>query len=441
MYYPFFSSTVFSHKIEWLNGKVDIDRFSTIEGSIAWLWDTLPNYQPLTEIYTPQILVPEDKTEEKRLMEAYPWVASENIWLQSMVETDNSLREKVALFWHQHIPSSRGRKTNQGILLLEIYRKYGLGNLRELLIQLISTPALMYFLDLGDSSKEKPNENFARELMELFLLGEGNYTLQDVKEVARAFTGRRFDQKNFPYPYFLDKSAYDDGVKTIFGKTGNYDGEGVIDLILERPQAAYHITRAALKFFFSDQPPAKMVSDCADAYFKSGYEMSALLNAMFRHPEFSNPAYRFSKVKTPVELIVAFQRQTGLRTVGLKTAYFFMRYAGQTLFSPPTVAGWPGGEDWLRGERLLHRLFLPGTLIAIANRKIPKASVAYKVYSRLSVTSKRKYRYIADARWDADAFFSALKESDISVSEWLLGEKRSENNLLAILQYPEYQYC
>ncbi len=117
MYYPFFSSTVFSPKIEWLNGGVDIARLSTMDGSISWLWDTLPSYQPLTEIYTPQILVPDDREEELRLMEAYQWVASGNIWLQSMVESDNSLREKVALFWHHHIPSGRGRSLDQGVLM------------------------------------------------------------------------------------------------------------------------------------------------------------------------------------------------------------------------------------------------------------------------------------------------------------------------------------
>ena len=151
--------------------------------------------------------------------------------------------------------------------------------------------------------------------------------------------------------------------------------------------------------------------------------------------------YRLSKVKTPLELIVSFQRQTGLRTVGLKTAYFFMCYAGQILFDLPTVAGWPSGEDWLRGDRLLHRLFLPGTLIAIANRKIPKVSVAHKVYSRLAVPSKRQFRHIADAMWDEEVFFSALAKQGISVSAWMLGEQRKENDLLALLQSSDYQYC
>ncbi len=162
---------------------------------------------------------------------------------------------------------------------------------------------------------------------------------------------------------------------------------------------------------------------------------------MFRHEVFLNPEYHKSKVKTPVELLVGFQRQTGLRTVGMKTAFQFLSKCGQVLFYPPTVAGWPGGEDWLQGERLLHRLFLPGALIAIANRQVPKNSLTYKLASRIFEPSKRGFRYVADAKWDKGRFYAALNRHEIPVSQWILGETQVQTGLEDCLQHPAYQYC
>jgi uncharacterized protein (DUF1800 family) len=184
-----------------------------------------------------------------------------------------------------------------------------------------------------------------------------------------------------------------------------------------------------------------MVRSCGEAYFKSGFEMRVLLESLMTQKAFYDPVFIQSKVKTPVELLVGFQRQTGLRTRGVKTTNSFLRYCGQSLFLPPSVAGWPGGADWLRGERLFHRLFLPGTLLEISNRRSARDSVGYKVSSRIFSASKRKFRYIADAQWDAGRFYDALKEQDLHLSEWMLGQKRENEDLEYLLQAPEYQYC
>jgi len=437
----FIAISAFSPKIEWLWAGGGLNQWADLESCIKWVWETLPPYRPLALDYHPQIMVAEDLPEELRLMEQQELVKFNHVWLQSMVGEDNPLREKMALFWHHHIPSSSGRRPDHGRLLIEEYRKYGLGNLKDLLNAVLSSSTMMWHLDLFSSHKNNPNENFAREFMELFTLGEGHYSLKDVKEAARALTGRYFDKKSYPYRALFDPAIFDDGVKTILGKTGHFGGEEVIEIILGQAQTARHIARAVLRFFFSDNPPDQMVESCAEAYYSSGYEMRVLLESMFRHEAFLSPEYNKSKVKTPVELLVGFQRQTGLRTVGMKTAYQFLLKCGQVFFYPPTVAGWPGGEDWLRGERLLHRLFLPGALIAIANRQVPKNSLTYKLSSRAFEPSKRRLRYIADAKWDRGRFYAALNLHGIPVSKWILGETHSEIELEDCLQHPDYQYC
>jgi uncharacterized protein (DUF1800 family) len=434
MYSSIISSACFSPKLQWLNAEVN-----NIPRDINWVFNTIPKYMPLIE-NQPKVLFPEELEEEKRIIKQQEREAYLYAWMNAMVESDNPLREKMALFWHHHIPCTGGKNTDHTKLLLEILRKHGLGNLRDLLVELISTPALMRYLDLQGSSKISPNENFAREFLELYTLGEGNYSLLDVKETARAFTGRRYDKKQFPYTFFMDLDAFDDGQKTILGKRDNFNGEGVIDLVLEKKQTAIYITTSLLKFLVSDHPSQEMIHDCSEIYFSSNYNMLTLLNAVFSHNAFGNPKNKYNKIKTPVELLVSFQRQTGLRTVGLKTSYFFLRYTGQELFNPPNAAGWPGGKDWFRGERLLHRLYLPGTLMEIANRKFAKRSLTYKLQSRISLPNKRQYRYYADAIWSEELFYKLLKNNNLSVSEWLLGANNHEKNLSMTIQNLAFQY-
>ena len=216
--------------------------------------------------------------------------------------------------------------------------------------------------------------------------------------------------------------------------------EDVIDLVLEKKETAIHITTSLLKFLVSDQPNQEMISACSEIYFSSNYSMVALLHAVFSHEAFSNPKNKHNKIKTPVELLVSFQRQTGLRTVGLKTSYFFLRYTGQELFNPPNAAGWPGGKDWFSGDRLFHRLYLPGTLMEIANRKFAKKSLSYKLQSRISLPNKRQYRYYADAIWSEDLFYELLNNNNLSVSEWIFGTNSKEKNLSMAIQNLTFQY-
>jgi len=268
-------------------------------------------------------------------------------------------------------------------------------------------------------------------------LGEGHYSQGDVKESARAFTGRRFDHDYYPYSMYVDETARDTGLKTILGETGDFRGEDVIDIILRQEQTARHIAHSVIRFFCSDHPSQVMVEDCSMVYRKSNYNMKALLTAVFNHPEFDDSP---PKIKSPVELLVGFQRKTGFRTSGMKTNKFFLRYCGHELFNPPSVAGWSGGEDWLRGEKTLIRLFLTTALVRISNRRFPRSATSYKVMSRLVHPEVKSFRFIADARWDNRQFREILANSNISFSTWMLGMESGIEELEQAITAPGYQY-
>jgi len=436
--FQFLHRAVFGPKVEWLAHSGALGPWAKPSSCVDWLWDTLPPYAPLPE-FKPELMVPEDLAEQQRLMQEADSFVLYNRILTPMVELDNPIRERVALFWHHHMPTTKGRTVEHGIHHWEIYRRYGLGNLRDLLLETLSSPAMMRFLDLRYSRKQNPNENFSREFLELHTLGEGHYTLEDVKEAARAMTGYGYKAEP-PFDRILDPAMHDEGIKNIFGHQGNFDVEDIVDLVLERPQTARHIAGSALRFFCSDDPPEEMIEDCAKAFLDSAYDMKTLLEAMFRHPNFKGTSLG-TRVKTPIELLVSFQRQLGLRTVGLKTNWHFLVQCGQLFFDPPSVAGWPGGDTWLQGDRLLHRLFLPSAMLDIANRSMPRGSLVYKVSSRWLKAEKRGYRYLADARWDEDAYRKALARHGLAESEWLLGENAALAATRDILQDSRYQHC
>ena len=430
----------FGPKLEWLSngfwGQHDIESLQ------EEIWDSLPAYKPLADATPLQFLFPEDRPEEERLHKQDAWGAFLANWVNQMVELDNPLREIAALFWHHHIPSASGHKFAHGQLLLEIYREHGLGYLRPLLVKMAANPAIMYFLDGHHSHKDNPNENFPRELLELFTLGEGQYTEQDVYEAARAFTGRRFDHQNYPYAMYVDEEAFDNQPKTFLGRTGNFRGEDIIDILLHEPATARHIAKAILQFFGASQPLQQHIAECGQFYFDSGFHTGQLLRYIFSRDWFYQPPYTEGKVKTPVELLVNLQRTTGMRTVGLKTTDSFLRACGQSLFAPPNVAGWPVGDDWLKGNKLLYRLFLPKTLLKIANRKDPKTSLTYKAKSRLQHPELRTYRYIADATFDEEKFIELLSANQLSISQWLgVNSSEASATLADCLTQPDYQYA
>jgi uncharacterized protein (DUF1800 family) len=280
-------------------------------------------------------------------------------WLREMVESPTPLAERMTLFWHNHFATSQqkvGRSMgmwNQHQLL----RANALGNFKTLVHGIAKDPAMLIYLDGANSRKDAPNENFAREVMELFTLGEasqgGGYSEQDIKEAARAFTGWSVERDDFSYKF--RPNIHDAGAKTVLGKTGNFTGEQVIDVLLEQPQAAKFIVGKLWLEFVSPKPDAKEVERIAKRFQASGYDTSAALRELLLTDAFWAAANRGSLIKSPVDLVVGTVRQfdfnyTDALPFALKSAQL-----GQNLLMPPNVKGWPGHTDWINTTTLLER--------------------------------------------------------------------------------------
>ena len=429
----------FGPKLEWLNGDNTII-LGDLDTTQKWLFETIEEYHPVSKSNEYSFIFKEEQSDQSRIRKQSPIEGLIFDWVSIMVSSPNPLREIVALFWHHHIPCGNVGNFEHNKLLLEIYRKHGLGKLKPLIIEIAANPAMMSWLDANWSHKDNPNENFPRELMELFLLGVGHYSYQDVKEVSKAFTGRRTDYTNYPYKMYLEENAFDNSNKTLFGKTGNWKGDDVIDIILGEYQTARHISRSALIFFLGQVPSNNYLDECAKVYYNSGYKFKSLLKQIFCSSLFYSPDYLNNKVKTPVELLVSLQRKTGMRCVGIKTTNFFLRFCGQRLFRPPTVAGWPVGEEWLVGNDLINRVFLPDVLLKIANRANQKETYRYKISSRIKYHDIRHFRYSWDSIFNEALFEKTLKDNRIKPSYWMLNIEMNNQDLYDIITLPEYQY-
>jgi uncharacterized protein (DUF1800 family) len=276
-------------------------------------------------------------------------------WMREMVNSGAQLREKMSFFWHGHFAC---RNLNvffqQG--LLNVIRQNALGNFRDLLHEVSKTAAMLFFLNNQQNKKDHPNENFAREVMELFTLGRGNYTEHDIKEAARAFTGWSADLKgNFIFRRF----QHDFDNKTVFGKTGNYDGDDVLDILLDQKQTAKFISQKVYKFFVNDAPDTEKVNWLADRFYNSNYDISKLLEDIFSGEWFYDEKNVGCKIKSPVELLVGIQRMLPMKLENEEALMVLQRVLGQVLFYPPNVAGWPGGKTWIDSSSLMMRMRIP----------------------------------------------------------------------------------
>lgn len=285
-------------------------------------------------------------------------------WLRRCRYTAFPLREKMTLFWHGHFATSSDKVKN-GFLMWqqnETLRAYALGNFRELSDEIAHDPAMMRYLDLDRSSKGKPNENFARELMELFMLGEGvRYTEDDVKESARAFTGARIDTRNFGY--VLAKRQFDNGQKQFLGKTGNFDATDIVDIICEQPECAEFVSQKIWKFFAGSEPTTALSAKLAQTYRSSDYDTKALLRAIFMSPEFYAPDVVRHEVKSPVQWLVQTSKVLDAPLGPPAVNDQALRQMGQVMYAPPNVKGWEGGQSWINSSTFLLRCNLAGAMV------------------------------------------------------------------------------
>lgn len=281
-------------------------------------------------------------------------------WLKRMAETQAPLLEKMTYFWHNHFATSEpiGWLMQQQHNML---RQNALGSFRTMLHAVAKDPAMLLWLNNNENRKDAPNENFAREVMELFTLGEGNgYTENDIREAARTFTGWTSNRKG---EYELKTDQHDDGEKTVFGKKGKFGGEDVLDALLANKQTAKYVTRKIYRDFVSETIDEARVQTLADEFFASNYDITKLMKSIFKSEWFYSDEIIGCRIASPVELIVRYMKLTGVQFTDEKKLVDLQRLLGQVLFFPPNVAGWKGGRAWIDSSSLLLRINMPRQLL------------------------------------------------------------------------------
>lgn len=276
-------------------------------------------------------------------------------FLNEMVHSEDQLREKMAFFWHGHF-ATRTQNSQFNLQLLNTIREKALGNFGDLLTSVSQSPAMLQFLNNQQNKKGHPNENFAREVMELFTLGRGNYTEKDVKEGARAFTGWSFQ----PDGTFSEKpKTHDSGTKTFLGKTGNFDGNDVLQIILDQKATSKFIVTKIYKFFVNEKPNPSIIEHLSDRFYASKYDIKDLMTEIFTAKWFYNEENIGTKIKSPIELMAGIMRTLPMKIEKPENLIVYQKLLGQMLLYPPNVAGWPSGKSWIDSSTLMLRLQLP----------------------------------------------------------------------------------
>lgn len=383
-------------------------------------------------------------------------------WLTRMIESPRPLEEKLSLFWHGHFATSYRTIENSYHMYLQnqLFRAHAAGNFGDLLFQIVRDPAMLAYLDNNDSRKDRPNENLARELMELFSLGVGNYDEHDIKEGARALTGYSFEDDQFVF----NQNNHDAGGKTILGMSGTLDGDGFVTAILESRACSRFISTKLYRFFVKDVPlewrsipreSRDVITDMADAMLRARYDLKPVLKRLFLSEHFYHQAIVNEKVKSPVDLVVGAVRSlhTPVRDLGILVDALDLM--GQDILFPPSVKGWDGGRSWINTSTLFVRQNILAFLLtgkkpvgydALADKQVFESE---KLLAWLAETDPSAAR--DPARVIDFLLRLTLGSSPPDVRETLETFVREHNDslgrdmltalLLIITAMPEYQLC
>jgi hypothetical protein len=310
-------------------------------------------------------------------------------WLWFMINTQRPLEEKMALFWHQVFATGVSKVDHYDEItrMVAMFREKGMGNYKELLVELARNPAMIYWLDNCENHAEAVNENWGRELLELFSMGVGNYTEIDVREASRAFTGWTILPKlprgpigRHDWQFTYRPDDHDDTEKTFLGETGDFNGEDIIDILCQHPATATFIARHLYNFFVADEPqvPAWTVTPprdqdaidtLADAFVESNYDMRSVLRVLFNSDFFKNA--RFARLKSPAEVVVGTMKLVGgydFPAPGIGEISRQASYMGQDLLNPPSVEGWHTGVEWINSGSLMRRINFTADLVGDTSR-------------------------------------------------------------------------
>ncbi len=373
-------------------------------------------------------------------------------WVDRLANSNEILREKMTLFWANHFVCEDNfinyiQKFNNTL------RKHALGNFRDFVNAISKEAAMTKYLNTKQNRKTKPNENFARELMELFTLGEGHYTEQDIKESAKAFTGY---SHNLRGEFVFRKRAHDYGDKTFFGRTGNFNGEDIVDIILEQKQCATYICEKLYRYFVNETLNKSHVKDMAEVFYK-GYDINNLMRFVFMSDWFYDKENIGNKIKSPIEFLVGMKTVVPTNFKKPQQLIYIQRLLGQQLLDPPNVAGWKGGKNWIDSNTIALRLKLPSLLL---NNAYISKSLAGQIDAQMDKKKemfKKTYgkRFSTETDWN---YFKA-RFNDVNIDDignYILACPISNeagaylNNLekvskqeycVQLMSLPEYQMC
>ena len=340
----------------------------------------------------------QDQEERTQIADLRYW------WLRRMALGPRPFQEKMTLFWHGHFATSFEKVRMPYFLWLqnETFRQNATSQFSQLLVAVSEDPAMLRYLDGATSYKGHPNENFAREVMELFTLGEGHYTEQDIQQAAKAYTGWGFDKDHLHYQYH--PGNHDNGPKTVFGQTGNFTGEDVLNMICAQPQCAKFITARLWRFFVQDQPSQPVVEALAADFQKSGMDIKHLMRTIFTSHEFYAPDIIRSQIKSPVQWLIAATHQLQAPLPTQAMCLGMLSLLGQELFQPPNVKGWDGGIAWITTNNLLNRYNFAAALVE--GDRVPLPGLQGQVRSLMNSISEDGLAQIAPA--DVKSLFTAI---------------------------------
>jgi len=343
-------------------------------------------------------------------------------WANRMVASNNPLQEKMALFWHGHyaVNETKVRDYRKLLMELELFHEMGTGNFRDLMVAVAQDPAMLSFLDAGVNVKGASNENFAREIMELFTMGVGNYSETDIREAARAFTGWNYVDLEF----VINEALHDDDEKQFLGHTGNFDGIEVIDIIMDQQVTAEYIAGKIYRFFVRGDLNPETQVELGNIFREANYEVAALLENLFLSKDFYSAASVGTHIKSPVELAISTYIKLGLDDApGVPDFNQATGALGQTLFRPPTVAGWAGGRSWVTPGLLLERgnfardvLFPDINFIPSDRRNGSREiqSVARRIREGMDITSATQPSSIGEGQVMAESNMLADRDEDFN---------------------------
>jgi len=327
--------------------EAELDAYTPL--GFAGAVDRLLNPEQVDDSDTDRLLQPlaANVGDRKQIEAAKFW------WLTRMLYTRRPLQEKMTLFWHNHFATANSKVSNALLMLqqIQLFRDQGMGNFETLLQKVTRDPAMLIWLDNRQNRKASPNENYAREVQELFTVGIGNYTEQDIHEAARAFTGHSLDRS---MNYVFNQNQHDAGSKTFQGQTGNFDADDILAILVRNPATAQFVTRKMFSWFVYENPDQSTVDRLAGTFTSSGFDIRAVLRDILTGPEFlSNQAFH-SVIKQPVDFVAGSLKSLNVQNVGPDVTQV-LRRMGQDLLNPPDVSGWRGGTAWINSSTLFER--------------------------------------------------------------------------------------